>query len=96
MLFVIRKVFPRAQWLYTALLLAEIYTTAVASLYGFSARIAVPDSAAFAPISIGAAGAALLASRVGFSLLVRTIYAAMGYVGGLFLLAVTIWFLRKP
>jgi len=76
------------------LLLIEIYTTAVAGLYGFAARLAPEDPAAFTRIVLLTAGLSLLGARIGFSRLVAVVYSAMGYVGALFLAALTGWFWR--
>ena len=46
-------------------LLAEVYTTAVANLYGFSARIVAQDSLRFKLVTVVAGSGALLAGSVG-------------------------------
>ncbi|MBC7084234.1 MAG: hypothetical protein H5T95_12230 [Firmicutes bacterium] len=74
---------------YSLILLLEIYTTAVGNLYGFVARIVKPRSAAFRWLVVATSVVALLAGRLGFSRIVRTLYPAVGYAGLLLLLALT-------
>ena len=80
--------------LYTLIFLAEVYTTAVANLYGFSARIARSDSLTFKLVTVVAGSGALLAGSVGFTNLVRTVYPAVGWAGSLFLGALVVYVLR--
>lgn len=96
MLLVAARVLPRAPWIYTILLLIEIYTTAVANLYGFGVRLASvhSNSKAFGRIVVITGCMCLLGAQVGFSRLVVVIYRIMGYVGALFLIALTIWLCR--
>lgn len=89
MLYVVGKVLVKAPLFYTMLLIAEIYTTAVANLYGFAARIAVPGSVPFYCTVVAAAALALLGGQVGFAKLVSVLYLAMGYAGLIVLLALT-------
>lgn len=79
---------------YSVVLLLEIYTTAVGNLYGFVARIAKPRSAAFRWLVVATSAVALVAGRLGFSSIVRTLYPAVGYAGLLLLLALTYALLR--
>ncbi|NLA60947.1 MAG: hypothetical protein GX863_07635 [Firmicutes bacterium] len=79
---------------YTLIFLAEVYTTAVANLYGFSARIAAQDSLRFKLVTVVAGSGALLAGSVGFTNLVRTVYPAVGWAGSVFLGAVIVHALR--
>lgn len=80
---------------YTMIFLAEVYTTAVANLYGFSARIARSDSLSFKLVTVVAGSGALLAGSVGFTNLVRTVYPAVGWAGSLFLGAIIVYALRN-
>ena len=71
------------------ILVAEVYTTAVGSLYGFTARLFDTEKT---PIKgkmmiIIAAIAAFLASLVGFSNLVKYFYPLVGYSGILLLIS---------
>ncbi|MCR4402922.1 MAG: hypothetical protein NUW12_09105 [Firmicutes bacterium] len=80
---------------YSLVLLLEIYTTAVGNLYGFVARIAKPGTRASRWLVIAASLVALLAGRLGFSRIVRTLYPAVGYAGLLLLLALTYQLVRR-
>lgn len=70
---------------YTMILLAAIYTTAVGGLYGFSARLTNPDSPKFRILSPAVTVAAITASAIGFTNLVRFLYAGVGIAGFLLL-----------
>lgn len=70
---------------YTLVLLAAIYTTAAGGLYGFSARLANPDSPRFRILSPVVAVAGITASVIGFTNLVRFLYAGVGIAGFLLL-----------
>lgn len=74
---------------YGAILLAEIYTTAVSSLYGFGSRLGGPGRP-FWLVVTAATGAALALAQLGFSRLVATVFPAVGYAG-LLLLASLFW-----
>ncbi len=80
---------------YTVVFLAEVYTTAVANLYGFAARLARPGSRGF-PLTVVVAGASgLWAASAGFTSLVRVVYPAVGWAGIVLLLALLAHFLRR-
>lgn len=83
--------------LFTAVaLLGMIYNTAVGMLYSFTVRFIAPESKSYRPavIVIGILG--FIASLIGFTTLVGSIYVVMGYLGfALIILAVAAW-LRKP
>ncbi|MBO8138558.1 MAG: hypothetical protein H0Z40_10560 [Desulfotomaculum sp.] len=81
MVFIAAQFSPLIQIAYSVVLLAEIYTTAVGSLYGFVERITDEGKAAFKWLTIGAGAAAFAASQFGFSTLVRTLYPAVGFAG---------------
>ncbi|MFZ5634861.1 MAG: hypothetical protein ACOY40_18700 [Bacillota bacterium] len=66
---------------YTAVLLAAIYTTAVGGLYGFSARLTDPASTRFKMLAPIITVAAIVASIIGFTNLVRFMYAGVGIAG---------------
>lgn len=76
---------PLVQAVYSIVLLAEVYTTAVGSLFGFTARVLNPDAPSFKWMVVGAGVVALAASQLGFSTLVRVLYSAVGYAGLLML-----------
>jgi len=94
MLFLAREIFDVLPFAYTAVLLAEVYTTAVGSLYGFTARLTSPGSPQFVRLAVGTGVAAFLGSLVGFSELVGTIYSAVGYAGVTLLVALTVAYFR--
>ena len=77
---------PLVQTAYGAVLLAEIYTTAVAGLYGVIVRFAGEEEPRFGWLVLGAALLAWTLSRFGFSTLVARLYSLVGY-GGILLLA---------
>ena len=80
---------PQLRWVYIAVLLAEVYTTAVASLYGWMARMGRGTARSFPGITLAGGGVALAASQLGFGCLVRVAYPLVGYAGLLFLGALT-------
>lgn len=86
---------PIAALVYTAVLLAEVYTTAVGSLYGFANRLVGESSPWFRWVVIGSAVAAIAAGGFGFSAIVGTLYPAVGYAGFLLLGALAWAFARK-
>jgi uncharacterized membrane protein YkvI len=85
---------PLAGFIYTIVLLAEVYTTAVGSLFGFANRIVSEDSRWFTPVATAAAAAATLAGGFGFSTIVSTLYPTVGYAGFLLLGALALAFAR--
>jgi uncharacterized membrane protein YkvI len=87
MLYVARRISPTAQILYAVILISEIYTTAVGSLFGFVSRLAAGQNtrAHEAAVILVVTMVALFASRLGFSNLVKYLYPLVGY-GGIFLL----------
>ncbi len=85
MLTAARRISPLVQAIYALVLTAEIFTTSVGSLFGFSARLkqaGFPEK----PVISAACVLAFLASRFGFSGLVAYLYPVVGYVGFLLLL----------
>ena len=86
-LYLAAQISPLVGALFSVVLVAEIYTTAVGALYGFSARLTGLVPRGKAGIMIGAATLAFFASLFGFSNLVRYLYPLQGYGGLLFLVA---------
>ncbi|MCL6477655.1 MAG: hypothetical protein K6T65_04490 [Peptococcaceae bacterium] len=86
---------PLIQTAYSIVLLAEIYTTAMGSLYGFTARIMDPEARGFRWLVIGSGIASLAAGQLGFSTLVRVLYSAVGYAGLLMLAGLTYGYFRE-
>lgn len=86
MIYIAGNISTFAQVIYTIVLIAEIYTTAVGSLYGFVSRVTdKKKSRKWKLIIIGVSIAAFLASQLGFSNLVKYLYPLVGY-GGIILL----------
>ena len=83
MIFIAGEISPIVQILYAIVLIAEIYTTAVGALFGFSSRMISmhrkPQTGKI--VVVCTAAAALLASSLGFSNLVRYLYPLVGYCG---------------
>ena len=73
------------QVFFIGIFFAEVYTTAVANLYGFSARLSAPATKKFTYTALVISVAALCAASTGFSNLVRTIYPLCGWAGTLFM-----------
>lgn len=90
MLYIAGKISPFVQILYGIVLLAEIYTTAVSDLYGFSARLSQFGLMDVRFLVIVSALCAFLLSLLGFSNLVRYFYPAMGYAGIIMLASLAI------
>ncbi len=92
MIYIAGSISSVIQIIYAIVLIAEIYTTAVASLYGFAARITDIErpSEKGRILVIGSSIAALLASQFGFSNLVKYLYPLVGY-GGIVLLVSLIY-----
>ena len=88
MIYIAGKISYPVQLAYTVVLIAEIYTTAVGSLYGFISRIT--DIRKFSLNSVLIVTlttiAALLASQFGFSNLVKYYYPLVGFGGIIFLI----------
>ena len=92
MLYIAGSISPMLQVIYAVVLIAEIYTTAVSSLYGFTSRIIdmqnKPVKGRY--IVTGSTVVALLSSRLGFSNLVMYLYPLIGYCGMFILTALVI------
>ncbi len=86
MIYIAGRISMAIQVVYAIVLIAEIYTTAVGSLYGFTVRITDVNSKKAPYIIAGTALIAFAASQFGFSNLVKYLYPIVGY-GGLILLA---------
>lgn len=81
MLYIAGRLSPAIQVIYGVVLLAEIYTTAVGNLYGFSARMSASGRADSRLVILVSALCAFLVSLLGFSNLVRYLYPSVGYAG---------------
>lgn len=87
MVFIASHISAVIKTIYIVILMAEVYTTAVGNLFGFSAR-----AANFAGISnklliIVITLLALTASQFGFANLVKYMYPVMGYAGFILLIS---------
>lgn len=83
-------VHPSGKMIYCAVFLLEVYTTAVADLFGFCSRLRPVGTTVFKALVPGSAVAALLLARTGFSTLVRTVYPLSGLTGLVFLAGLTV------
>lgn len=81
---------------YTLIFLAEVYTTAVANLYGFTTRLASPGSNRFTLVAVLSGALSIWAASAGFAKLVRVVYPAVGWAGLALLLALVIYAYRTP
>lgn len=95
MIFVAGTVSPAVRIIYTVVLLTEVYTTAVASLYGFVARLSKQGTPRYRGITVAAGIAAFSLAQFGFSNLVGTLYPAVGFAGLLMLGSLVYRFSRK-
>lgn len=95
MVFIAGQFSPTIQLIYSGILVAEIYTTAVGNLYGFAVRLVSSTSRYYRNIVIITSLTALAASQFGFSNLVRYLYPAVGYAGLLMLLGLTVGIFRE-
>lgn len=72
------------EWLQTAysvVLWAEVYTTAVASLFGLVVRLTHAESPRYTSLVAGITALALVAAQFGFSNLVGFLFPAVGWIG---------------
>lgn len=86
---------PLGRYLYVLVFLAEVYTTAVANLYGFSARVTAGSPGNFRFAACIACILSIVAARAGFSNLVRLVYPAVGLAGMTYLLALSVYPIRN-
>ncbi len=94
MIAVAQGISPYIRFLYSIVLISEVYTTAVASLYGFGSRLTVPDSKKYKFLAVITSIAALALSQFGFSNLVGTLFPAVGLTGFLLLGALAYNYLK--
>ncbi|MFW5998987.1 MAG: hypothetical protein ACOCP5_04455 [Halanaerobiaceae bacterium] len=90
MIYIAGKISPWAKLLYSFILLAEIYTTAVGNLFGFVRRITGNTRDKYQPVTIITGITALIFSQMGFSNLVYYLYPVMGYAGFLMIIGILI------
>ena len=91
MVYIAGGISPLAQILYAMVLIAEIYTTAVGSLFGFVSRIAAVKQRPLQGriVVIGSTIVALLASQFGFSNMVKYFFPLEGLCGMFLLFSLT-------
>ena len=96
MIFIAGRMNPIVQVVYAVILVAEIYTTAVGSLYGFVARVNKNDKKKTRTriVTILVTISAFMAGQLGFSNLVKYLYPLVGY-GGLLMLISLVLAMRK-
>lgn len=87
MIYIAGKISPVAQIIYAVILIAEVYTTSVSSLFGFVARLTETNKSKSRTRTIVLVTIilAFIASQFGFSNLVKYMYPLVGY-GGIILL----------
>ncbi|MBZ4688711.1 MAG: hypothetical protein PWQ96_1987 [Clostridia bacterium] len=85
MIFMAGAISPLVRTGYTLVLIAEIYTTAVSSLYGFVARLSKAGTSRYRWLAIGSSVVAFGLAQFGFSNLVGTLFPAVGFAGLLLL-----------
>ena len=87
MIYIAGSISKALQFFYAIVLIAEIYSTSVGSLFGFVSRLTGEDTPRKKVrwMVIGITAAAFAASQVGFSNLVKYLYPLVGY-GGIALL----------
>lgn len=95
MLYIAGRFSSTLKLIYSFILLAEIYTTAVADLYGFSARLTDTKSTNYKICAIIVGGFSLILSQFGFSKLVHYMYPVAGYAGIILLVSITYGVLRN-
>lgn len=94
MIFLAGTISPLVQTIYSGVLFAEVYTTAVGGLYGFVARLAGSGKKRLW-FTAGASLGALVLSGIGFVNLIRYLLPAVGYIGLLLLTGIVYQFVRE-
>lgn len=95
MLFLARLHAQPVQWAYTAILWAEIYTTAIACAYGFAGRLADAYRGSYRGIVVLVTALSLFGSGIGFSRLLTVLYPAFGFVTMIVLVCLGVLPLRR-
>jgi len=99
MMYIAGRISGAVRSIYAIILVCEIYTTAVGSLYGFVSRINSMKKVDIGEKSLilVTATTALLLSQLGFSNMVKYLYPLVGYGGTVFLLSlIYVKIRRKP
>ncbi len=95
MVYLAKGVLGPLSTVYGAILLMEVYSTAIASLYGFVARITDPEGSRFTLMVIAAGAVGFVGSLIGFSEIVSKVYAAVGFAGYALLVTMLIAYVRS-
>ena len=90
------QIHPIVGIIMSVILLGMIYSTAVGTLYILALRIANPDRFLFKGIVILLCLTGFAISLVGFTTLIGKLYAIMGYLGIVLIIAILFSWLRKP
>ncbi len=80
---------------YVTIFMAEVYTTAVANLYGFAARLSHPGSNRFKAVTVITGLIALWTASAGFSTLVRFVYPLSGWAGSVLIASLTVYLVKS-
>lgn len=81
--------------IYTLIFIAEVYTTAVADLYGLTVRLARPGTMGFRLVAALSTILGVFAASVGFTNLVRIVYPLVGWAGSIFLLSLFLYVIKR-
>jgi uncharacterized membrane protein YkvI len=95
MLFLARLHARPVQWIYTLILWAEIYTTAIACAYGFAGRMAEVFRGSYRGIVVMVTALSLLGSGFGFSTLLAFLYPLFGFITLIVLLCLSVIIVRR-
>ncbi|SHF01898.1 Uncharacterized membrane protein YkvI [Caldanaerobius fijiensis DSM 17918] len=95
MIYIAGKFSYLLKFLYSFILIAEIYTTAVGNLYGFVARLTETGTYKYKIVTILTGAIALIASKFGFSKLIHYLYPITGGAGIIMLIGLTYGIMRK-
>lgn len=95
MVFLATKFSPVVAIGYSIVLIMEVYTTAVGSLYGFVARLTVRESKNGKLYAVLASIGAFFAAQFGFSNMVKTVFPLVGYAGLLLLGGLAVFYFKE-
>jgi uncharacterized membrane protein YkvI len=90
MIYIAGNISITIQFIYSIVLIAEIYTTAVGSLYGFVSRMTSKRNLNSTLVILATTIIAFFAGQLGFSNLVRYLYPIVGYGGIILLISLVI------
>lgn len=90
------QIHPIVGMMMAIILLGMIYSTAVGTLYILAVRFVKPDGLSFKLVVMLLCLVAFAISLIGFTTLITNMYAIMGYLGIVLIIAVLFSWLRKP